>query len=223
MRFDKEARASVLEAAPGTATIRWPAGEAEPEKDRVYRMQSAEELADAEEKAKRKREAHPETHAEVMAQMHRRRYGKLPDGYEPPKRKRRSRPRTDDPRIRVVGVTILQRGWEATVELYEHPDPPRHLHIKTKVPAGPDPIDGRPEKVELEPEQILIAPSRSEREDEEESLRVECIASADRAELGRLERKLASERRKGKSAKRTQKALERARRRVEQGEAEVAA
>lgn len=218
MRFDHESRAAVLEAAPGLATIRWPAGGPQPEKGRVYRMQSLEAL----EGEKRRREENPKTLREAMAQMHKRHYGKLPDDYKPPRRKRVRRS-DSDPFIRVLSVTVLKRGWEATVELFEDPDPKRHLRLKARVPAGPNPIDGHPEKTETEQEQIVKAPSRAEREDEEESLRVECIASADRAELARLERKLTNERRKGKSAKRTEVALKRARRRVEEREFEGAA
>lgn len=215
MKFDNQARTAVQVAAPGIATIRWPSNEIEPEKGRVYRMQSLEAARKKARERKRRREEEPETHAEVMAQMHKRHYGKLPEDYKPPRRKRRSRSRGDTPLIRVLGVTILQAGWEVTVELFEDPDPKRHLRLKARVPAGPNPIDGHPEKTETEQEQTVKAPSRAEREDQEESLRVECIASADRAELARLERKLANERRKGKSAMRTKWALERARRRVD--------
>ncbi len=214
MKFDNEARTAVQEAAPGIAMIRWPSMKIEPEKGRVYRMQSLEAARKKARERKRRREEEPETHAEVMAQMHKRRYGEMPEGFEPPRRKRQSRPGAD-PFIRVLSVTILQRGWEVAVELFEDPDPKRHLRLKARVPAGPNPLDGRPEKTETEQEQIVKAPSRAEREDEEESLRVECIASADDAELARLERKLTNERRKGKSGKQTKMALERARKRVD--------
>jgi hypothetical protein len=214
MKFDNEARAAVQEAAPGIATIRWPSIEIEPEKGRVYRMQSLEAARKRARERKRLREEHPATHAEVMAQMHKRYYGELPEDYKPPRRKPVRRSGDSDPFIRVLSITILQRGWEVSVALFEDPDPKRHSGIKAKVPAGPHPIFGHNEKAETEQEQIVKAPSRAEREDEEESLRVECIASADRAELARLGRKLTNERRKGKSGKQTKMALERARKRV---------
>lgn len=209
MRFDHEARTAVREAAPGIATIRWPSGEAAPEKDRVYRMQSLEAL----ESERQRREEHPEKLRDAMAQMHKRIHGRFPEGYKPTPRRRRLCSDRDS-FIRVLSVTVLQQGWEVTVELYEDPDPVRHSGVKARVPAGPDPIDGHYLPTEIEPEQIVKAASRTEREDEQESLRVECIASVDRAEIDRLERKLARERRKGKSAKRTEAALARARRRV---------
>jgi hypothetical protein len=216
VRFDKEARAAIREASPGAATIKWPAGAPEPEKGRVYWMQSQEDAQEAEKKEKRHRQEHPETHAEVMAQMHERRYGTKPAGHKPKRRRSTRRPVAEDPRIIVLSVTILQHGWEATVALYEAEDPVRHLRMKARVPAGPNPIDGFHEPTETESEQIITAPSRAEREDAEESLRIESAASADRAELARLERKLASERRKGRPGKQAKMALERARRRVEQ-------
>lgn len=214
MRFDRETRAAIHDATPGPATIRWPSGQGAPEKGRVYRMQSLEALLDAKEKA-----AQPETHAEVLAEMHKHHYGEYPEGYEPPKRRRVRTSRAEDPLIKVLDVEILERGWEATVALFEDPDPKRHTGIKARVPGGPNPIDGIYEKTETEPEEIVVAPSRREREDAEESLRIESAASVDRAECNRLERKLATERRKGKAGRQTKIALKRARRRVEQNSA----
>lgn len=217
MRFDKETRAAIHEAAPSTAIIRWPTGAAEPQKDRVYWMQSLEAAQEAAEKAKQ-----PETCAEVMAQMHERRYGQKPEGFKPRRRGSTSRPRGDDPRIMVLDVEILERGWNATVALYEDPDPKRHTGIKARVPAGPNPIFGHQEPTETEPEAIVTVPSRSEREDAERALEIEHAASVDEAEIAKAARKLADQRRKGKSGKQARAALERARRRAELASAECA-
>lgn len=220
MRFDKETRAAIQEAAPHPATIRWPSGAPEPEKGRVYWLQAVEEEKAREEKDKRRRQEHPETHADVMAQMHETFYGRKPKGYKPKRRARR--PQRDVPRIRVLDTTILERGWEATVELFEVADPVQHVPMKAVVPAGPHPIFGYQEKVQTEPEGMVVAPSRSEREDLEDALKAEHAVSVDHAELARLERKLANERHRGKPGKMVQAAVERARRRVEQTAAGLA-
>ncbi len=211
MRFDKETRTQIREAAPGSVTIKWPAGAEEPQKGRTYRVQSLEEY----EKAKKERIESPDTCREVLAQMHERHYGTKPAGYKPLRRRRlATRSLTDEDCIIVVGIEpIGRKAWEATVSLHEEADPIRHLHMKARVPAGPHPLEEIHEKVETEPEQIIVAPSRTEREDEDEALRVEHVASIDSAEIARLERKLASERRRGKPGKRTRIALERAKKR----------
>ncbi len=215
MRFDKETRTQIREAAPGSVTIKWPPGAEEPQKGRTYRVQSLEEY----ERAKKDRIESPDTCREVLAQMHERRYGKKPHGYKPPRRRRlATRPLTEEDCIIVLDAEpvgpVGRAQWEATVALHEEADPIRHIRIKANVPAGPHPIFGHHEKTETEQEKIVIAPSRTEREDEDESLRVEHVASIDHAEIARLERKLANERRRGKPGKRTRIALERAKKRV---------
>ena len=210
MRFDRETRAKIQEAAPGAATIRWPTGAAQPEKDRVYRMQASEDI----EKAEMRLEHSPPKCADVLAQMHFKRHGTWPEGYEPPKPKLR-RPTKDDPCIKVLDVAMLDRGWEATVTLFEPADPIRHTGIKAKVPAGPHPIFGHHEQTETEAEQIVTAPSRSEREDAEEALAIEHKASVDHAEVAKAARKLANERRRGRRGVQAERALKRARKRAE--------
>ncbi len=223
MRFDKETRAAIHEAAPGSTTIRWPTGAAEPQKGRVYRMQSLEDAREAEDKDKRHRYEHPETCAAVLALMHERRYGSKPEGYRPKRRKQSTRrPQAEDPCIKVLAVSILERGWEATVALYEDPDPKRHTGIKAKIPAGPHPIFGHQEKAETEPEAIVIAPNRSEREDAEKAKEIEHAVSVDEAEIAKAAKRLADQRRKGKAGTQAQAALERARRRAELASADTA-
>lgn len=210
MRFPKETVAAIHDAAPGTITVRWPGG-AEPQKGRIYWLQSAEDAQAAERKAKRRREEHPETCREALAQMHKRFYGKFPDGYKPRRRKAvRRKPPTV---IHVVAVEILTPGWEATVALFEDPDPIRHLPIKTRIAGGPDPLDGSYVAVELEPEQIIIAPTRPEREDGDDAFKLEHEASVDSAKIRTWEKKLAEAKRKGKPTHFAEAALERARRR----------
>jgi hypothetical protein len=210
MRFDKETRAKIQEAAPGSATIKWPTGAGQPEKGRPYRMQALEDV----EKTERRLEHSPPTCADVMAQMHRKRYGKWPDGYKSPKPKLR-RPTKEDPCILVLEVSALDRGYEATVALFEDPDPTRHTGLKAKVPAGPHPLFGHQEKVETEAEQIITVRSRSEREDAEDALKIEHEASVDHSKIATAERKLSNERRRGKSGIQAARALERARKRAE--------
>lgn len=217
MRFDKETRATIQEAAPGSATIKWPSGAAAPEKGAVYRMQSLEALREAKEKA-----AEPITCREVLAEMHKDRYGDYPEGYKPKARRVRTA-RAGDPFIKVLDVEILGRGFEATVALFEDPDPRRHTGLKTKVPAGPNPIDGFGEKVETEPEQIIAALSRSEREDAETALEIEHKVSVDSAEIAKAARKLSNERRRGRRGTQAERALERARKRAELVSADAAA
>ncbi len=215
MRFDKDTRTRIREAAPGAVTIAWPTGAEEPQKGRTYRVQSLEEY----QRAKKERIESPDTCREVLAQMHERRYGKKPEGYKPPRRRRlATRSLTEEDCIVVLDAEpvgpVGRNQWEATVALHEEADPIRHLRLKARVPAGPHPIEGHHEKTETEPEQIIAGASRTEREDEEEALRVEHVASIDNAEIARLERKLASERRRGKPGNRTRAALERAKKRV---------
>jgi hypothetical protein len=215
MRFDKETRTQIREAAPGAVTIKWPNGAEEPQKGRTYRVQSLEEY----QRARKERIESPDTCREVLAQMHERRYGKKPEGYKAPRRRRlATRPLTDEDCIIVLNAEpvgpVGRNEWEATVALHEKADPIRHLRLKARVPAGPHPVEGHHEKTETEPEQIIAAPSRTEREDDDDALRVEHVASIDSAEIARLERKLAGERRRGKPGRRTRIALERAKKRV---------
>lgn len=209
MRFDKETRAAIQEAAPGSATIKWPTGAGQPEKHRAYRMQAIEDV----QKAEGRLEHSPPTCADVMAQMHKQRYGKWPEGYKPPKPKLR-RPTKEDPCIIVLDVSVLDRGWEAAVAMFEDPDPVRHTGLKTKVPAGPHPIFGHQEPTETEFEEIVIAPSRSEREDTEDALKIEHEASVDQSKIATAARKLDNERRRGRKVIQASRALERARKRA---------
>lgn len=219
MRFDKETRALIHEAAPHPVTITWPKGEREPRKGRIYWLQSKEDAEEADKKAKARREHSPETHAEVMAGMHRRRYDKEPDR---PKKKRRrqetsARPRAGDLRIMVIDTEILKEGWEALVALYEDPDPVNHAGIKARVPSGPNPIDPEfgYEVTQTEPEQIVKPPSRARRLEEEEALKIAHKASVDYASVFRAEQKLLNQRRKGKRSILAEQAVQRARKRAE--------
>jgi len=216
MRFDKETRAQIHGAKAGEAvTIKWPTGATQPEKDRTYRVQALEDV----QRAKDRLEEHPETCRDAMAQMHKRQYGKFPDGYKPPKTKL-PRPSRSDPCILVLDVEVLEigKGYEAKVILWEEGDPVRHTGIKATLPGGPDRIDKHnelPEPTEYEPEEIPGRPSRSEREDEDESLRLEHDASAEAIDIDKAQKKVAAERAKGKPGKLAAQALERARRRAE--------
>lgn len=154
MRFPKDTRAAIRAAAPAPVTIDWPRGQRQPEEGKVYRLQrSKEEVAEELRIALESREARPETHREVMAQMYRNADGEYPEGYEPPAIKPAPDP---DLRIKVLEVTILEEGWQARVVLWEEPDPTRHLGVKTRVPAGLDPASGEYVKVETEPERISV-------------------------------------------------------------------
>lgn len=217
MRFPKETRALIHEAAPHVVTIPWPAG-SEPKEGGIYWVQSAE---DAE--AERKRREHsPDTCSEVLAGMHRRHYGE-----DPPTQRKRRRP-TRGPlagseRIRVIATEVQEIGWTALVELYEDPDPVRHLRVKAKVPAGPNPVDGFAEPTEVEPEQLPPIRSRQERLEAEEAMRIAHEASVDRASVFRAERKLIAQRRKGKRSKLAEEAVQRAKRRAAENPSDRAA
>lgn len=216
MRFPKETVAAIHDAKGAAITVRWPVGK-EPEKGGVYYLASEEDAREARQKAAARREYSPEDHAHVMAQMHKHFYGKFPDGYKPKKRRRPTRrPKRGDQRIKVVEVEILERGWNATVVLYEDPDPVRHTGLKTRIKGGDHPTDKAWGQVatELEQEEIVVPQTRREREDEEESLKVESAASADLKEVARLERRVAEQKRNGKPSRKTEQALERARKRV---------
>jgi hypothetical protein len=209
MRFDKETRTLIHEAVPNSVTIRWPAGAAEPQKGRIYWMQSLEDAK----REKERLEYSPPGHKDVMAKMHRHFYGTWPEGYKPPKRK--GKRRKPDDVILVLDVKILDRGWEATVAVFEDPDPVRHTGLKTKVPAGPNPIDGFQEPTEMEFEKIVTPESRSEREDREDAFRLEHDLSVQNADVSRAEQKLANQGRRGKRSSLAQQALGRAKKRGE--------
>jgi hypothetical protein len=225
MRFPKETRALIHKAGINSVTIPWPPGEDQPEVGGTYWLQSLEDV----EKAEARREYSPETHADVLAGMHERRYGKKPKRKK--KRRRRSmlRPKAGDPRIRVLAVENLEVGWEATVELYEDPDPIRHTGLKTKVKGGRKPIflaeDFEPETVptETEPEQLVTKPSRQRRLEIEDALKLEHEASVDTSKLIAAERKVADLRRRGKRSRLAEEAAERARKRCDLASAEGAA
>jgi hypothetical protein len=215
MRFPKETRALIHDAAPHPTTIPWPAGAAEPQKGRLYWVQSAE---DAEAERKR-REASPETCADVLAGMHLRHYGTEPK-IKRKKRRRVSRsPLAGSERILVIDTAIQEIGWEAKVVRYEDPDPITHVRIKARVPAGPDPLDGHPCKTETEPEQITQPSTHERRCEEEEALKVEHKASIDHSAILKAERHLLDQRRKGKRSKLAEEAVERAKRRAEESSA----
>lgn len=133
-----------------------------------------------------------------------------------PRKRRRSvrGPVAGQERILVIDAEIQDIGWEAVVELYEDPDPVRHLRVKAKVPAGPNPILGYQEPTETEPEHIPPIRSRQERLEAEEALRISHEASVDHAAAFRAERKLIDQRRKGKRSKLAEEAVARAKKRI---------
>lgn len=223
MRFDADTCQAIHDATPGSATIRWPAGAEQPEPGRVYWMQSRESL----ERAEAMRDERSETCREAMAKMYRRRYGRWPDGYKPRRKKSVGRPKNGDPMIKVVAVTILEVGWEAEVTLFEDPDPRRHTGLKTRVPAGLNPIDGFAEKVELESEQMVeeLSPvvAARRRAEEKDALKTEHEASIDQTKIAEAERSLADQRRRGKTGDLQRVAIERSRKRAELASAEQAA
>jgi hypothetical protein len=218
MRFPKEIAAAIHDAAPHSTKIRWPAGAAEPQKNRVYWLQVEEEETAAEEKAKRRSEYSPETHADVMAWMHFRRYKKWPKGYKPKKAKT-PRKRPDDVLLVLDYEVAGSRGWDVTVAIFEDPDPVRHTGLKTRIPAGPNPIDQAPEPTEMEPEKIIAPESRSEREDREDAFKLEHQVSVKTDELGRAEQKLTNQRRRGKRSNLAEEALKRRRKRLDEVDA----
>jgi hypothetical protein len=214
MRFPKDTVAAIHDAAPYSTKIRWPAGAAEPQKNRVYWLQVEEEEKAAEEKAKRRSEYSPETHADVMAWMHFRRYGKWPEGYKP-KKVKTARKRPDDVVLVIDFEVAGVRGWDATVVIYEDPDPVRHTGLKTRVKGGSSTLflgeDREPavEPTEMEPEKILTPESRGDREDKEDAFKLEHQVSIKTDELGRAEQKLLNQRRRGKRSKQAEEALKR--------------
>lgn len=224
MRFPKGTRAAIQEGAPNPVTIQWPSDARQPQPHKLYWLQkSNEEIAEEQKRALAKRQAEPETHREVMAEMHRRKHGSYPSGYKFPDIEDVGRPKKGDDRVIVLKAEIQEKGWTATVALYEDPDPIRHLGVKTKVPAGDSPFDGSYELAEYEPEQIVAPKSRREREEEEEVLRIEHKASVDHSEIMKAEQRLLDQRRKGKPGKLAAVAIERAHRRAKLVSADRAA
>jgi hypothetical protein len=221
MRFCKETRALIHKAAPHSTTIPWPQGEREPKVGRIYWLQSKEDAEEAEKKEKARRERSPDTHAEVMAGMRRRRLGEEAVVAAQVKKGKHQplapRPQAGDHRVMVVDRAILDKGWEATVVLYEDPDPVNHAGIKAKVPAGPNPLDGVHEQTETEPEQIAETPFQKHRRrlEEQDSLKLEHTASVDRAAVMKAEQKLINQRRRGKRSILAEQAVARARKRTE--------
>lgn len=220
MRFPKETRALIHAAGTNPVTVPWPSGAGEPKEGRLYWVQNEEDVEEQERKAKLRREYSPETHAEVLAGMHRRLYG-TESPVKARKRRRAStgRPQSGDDRILVIASAVVGKtDWEAKVVVHEDPDPVRHLGIKTKVPGG-QVLAGTDEEftqaTELEPEQIAPPRSRRQREEEEDALRIEHKASIDQAEILKAEQHLLDQRRRGKTGTLAEAALARARRRAE--------
>jgi hypothetical protein len=210
MRFDKETRTKIHEAAPNSTTIKWPAGAAEPQKGRVYWLQSLEDA----QREKERLEYSPPQQRDVLAQMHLHFYGAWPKGYKPSKRK--GKRRKPDDVIMVLDVLLLERGWDVTVALFEDPDPVRHTGLKTKIQGGAHPIDKEWGTVatELEAEKILVPLSRREREEQEDVLEFEHDASVDEKRIAEKERTVHNLRRRGKRSTLAEVAVERARRRA---------
>lgn len=180
MRFDKETRAAIHKASPETVVIDWPSTSEAPKKGKKYRLLKAPLPPPPDEPARPKTKPEPETPRckDVLAEMHKNRYGRYPDGYKKPRTKRKSV--TGAMRILVEGVEgDAAYGWKATVRLVT--DPIQHVRMKAKVPAGQDYKDGPFQKAETEPEQMPRQPSRTERAEEEEALKLEHKASVDRA------------------------------------------
>jgi hypothetical protein len=222
MRFDSETRAKIHKAAPNPVTIIWPKGERPPQTGRVYWLQSIEDIEEAERKEKARREYSPETHAEVIAGMHRRRYRSEPPNPPKPPRHRRTapRPKAGDPRILVIASDVVGKtSFEAKVVIYEDPDPVLHLRTKGSVgacePRFADERPGPSTAIELEPEQIQSHRSRRQREEEEDALRVEHALSVDLAKAMKVEQSLADRRKRGRPAPLQEQAIARAKRRAE--------
>jgi hypothetical protein len=211
MRFNKEARTLIHEAHPSPATIPWPSNAPQPEPGKLYWLQNEEDAK----QEKERREYSPPTCAEVMADMHNRLHPGKPKRKAKHRRRPTGRPTAGDPRIKVLDVEILEKGWEATVALYEDPDPVNHLRMKARIPAGPNPIEGYQEPTETEPEQIISKPSRARREEEEQAIKIEHKASLDRSTIMKAEQKLLDQRRKGKPGRLAKAAVDRARKRSE--------
>ncbi len=236
MRFPKETRALIQEAAPNRVTIKWPAGERGPKVGKTYAVQSLEERTDHPEREHNRREYHPETHREVMAGMHRRRHGEEAPNAPDPKPLSRSRRGCD--RILVLAADVADGpGFVAEVVVFEDPDPVVYLPTKAKVRGGDKnaalatltgaPLEAEegnsaPVPTETEPEQMPPKRSRREREEEEHALAIEHRLSVDQASIMRAEQDLADQRKRGKSGTLAQMALEKAKRRAAESASEAA-
>lgn len=219
MRFPQETCAAIHDAYPNPITVKWPAGEAEPQKGRVYRLQKDEEVKAREQKAKDRRDYSPETHAEVMAKMEAAWYGQKPRKVK--KKKRRQSGRSfGDALIMVVDTEPVgppgRNQFEIKAVLYMgDPDPVRHTGLKTKVRGGPDPITKTYESTELEPEEMVVAQSRREREESEDAIAIEHRVSVDpNEEVRRAEQHVKKLRSQGRRSTLAEQAVERAKRRV---------
>jgi hypothetical protein len=223
LRFPQETCAAIHEAYPNPITVKWPAGEAEPQKGRVYRLQKDEEVKAREQKAKDRRDYSPETHAEVMAKMEAAWYGGKPRRIKKKKRRHDTGRSFGDALIMVVDVEPIgppgRNQFEVKAVLYMgDPDPVRHTGLKTKVHGGPDPITKAYEATELEPEEMLIVPSRREREEGEDAIAIEHRVSVDpNEEVRRAEQHIKKLRAQGKRSVLAEQAVERAKRRFADG------
>jgi len=218
VRFDKETRALVHEAAPEPTTIPWPLAAGEPKRGRLYWVQAERTTEEEQARANAKLDREPDTCAEVMAGMLRRRPDR--EAKETPKSKRRGlepteRPKEGDPRLMVLDVEVLERGFAAKVVLYVNYDPVHHLRVPAVVPAGPDPFTGMFETTETEPEQMLEPFSLRRRAEQEDALKLEHKASIDSAELDRAEKHLRVLREQGKPTAMAEISARRARKRAE--------
>lgn len=219
MRFPQETCAAIHEAYPNPITVPWPTGEAEPQKGRVYRLQKDEEVKAREQKAKDRRDYSPETHAEVMAKMEATWYGTKPRKVRKKKKRRQTGRSLGDALIMVIDTEPVgppgRNQFEVKAVLYMgDPDPVRHTGLKTKVRGGPDPITKAFEATELEPEEMVVARSRREREQSEDAIAIEHRISVDPAEeVARAERHVKRLREQGKRSTLAEQAVERAKRR----------
>jgi hypothetical protein len=223
VRFDKETRALIHQAAPDPTVIRWPAGE--PQKGRLYWVQAERTPEEEQERAAAKLDREPETCGEVMAGMIRRRSDREPKETPRSKHRRREpteRPKEGDPRLMVIDVEVLEEGFAAKVVLYANPDPVHHLRVPAVVPAGPDPLTGMFETTETEPEQMLEPFSLRRRAEQEDALKLEHKASVDSAEIVRAEKHLRLLREQGKPTILAEQAAARARKRAENPSASTA-
>ena len=215
MRFPKETVAAIHDSKGASITVRWPAGR-EPEKGGVYYLASEEDAKDAQEgkgsPRVQPRNSRRRSGADAQAslrQVPRRLQAQEAPPPNPPSQEGRPADQGD-------GCRDPGAGLERHSGSPRRARPVRHTGLKTRVPAQQHPTDKEfgflP--TELESEEIVVAQTRREREDEEESLKVESAASADSKEVDRLARRVADQKRRGKPSRRTELALERARKRV---------
>lgn len=219
MRFDKKTRAAIHKASPDAVVIDWPSTSDAPAKGKKYRLLKAPVPPSPDEIEAPKVESAPETPRckDVMAEMHKQRYGHYPDGYKRPRAKRKSV--AGGMRILVEDVEVTKDGWKATVRLVT--DPVQTVRMKARIPAGPDPITGRQEPTETEPEQTPFQRTRTERVEEEEALKLEHKASVDRAVALNAAREVRRKAGKKKPGGLAVAAAERALRRADESSAAV--